>query len=172
VIWLQSPPWARWFLSLLIALAAIWVELRPASSVDHPFAAEDIAPGEMVDTTNTEIRSIPAGIFSPVQLGSTARAPIPAGDPILSSNIGDTDEAVPQGWWVIEVSLPRTAAAGDPARLVLLDSTEVADGVVVSPASDDPLGSGRGMVAVEPGLAPDVARAATEGRVAVMIGSR
>jgi hypothetical protein len=72
---------------------------------------------------------------------------------------------------VIEVTLPRSAVTGDLARLVLLDTGDVVDGVVVIPALDDPLGSGRGMVAVEPGPAAEAARAAAEGRVAVMIGS-
>jgi hypothetical protein len=37
---------------------------------------------------------------------------------------------------------------------------------------DDPLGSGLGVVAVEPDQAADAARAAAEGRVAVMIAGR
>jgi hypothetical protein len=45
------------------------------------------------------------------------------------------------------------------------------DGVVVTPPLEDPLGSGLGMVAVEPLLAADAARAAAEGRVAVMVAS-
>ena len=146
--------------------------MRPDSTVAHPFAAEDIAPGTVVDATNTETRPVPAGTFAPVELGAAARVLIPAGDPVLATSTGDADEVVPSGWWMIEVSLPRAARAGDPARLVLLDSGEAVDGVVVTPALDDPLGSGRGMVAVEPELAAEAARAAAEGRVAVMIGSR
>jgi hypothetical protein len=151
---------------------AIWVEVRPDPTVDHPFAVADIAPGIVVDETNTEKRPVPVGTFDSVELGHTARVLIPAGDPILTTNTGEGNEAVPPGWWVIEVSLPRSAVAGDPARLVLLDTGEVVDGVVVIPALDDPLGSGRGMVAVEPEPAAEAARAAAEGRVAVMIGSR
>jgi hypothetical protein len=172
VIWLQSPPWARWIASALIATAAIWVEVRPDPTVDHPFAVEDIAPGTVVDETNTENRPVPAGTFAPIDPGSTARVLIPAGDPILSTTIGKESEVVPPGWWVIEVAVPRSAVAGDPARLVLLDTGEVVDGVVVIPALDVPLGSGRGMVAVGPEPAAEAARAAAEGRVAVMIGSR
>lgn len=172
MIWLQSPPWARWILSLLIAAAALWIELRPEQTIAHPFALEDISAGTVVDHTNTEVRQMPVGAMGPVELGQTALDSIEAGNPILASDLGDSHQVVPSGWWAIEISLPSGAQSGDPARLVVLDGGVVVDGVVITPASDDPLGSGVGMVAIEPEQAAEVARAAAEGRAAVMIASR
>ena len=172
VIWLQSPPWARWIAALLIAAAAVWIEIRPAPSTSHAFAIEDIAAGTVVDHTNTETRPMPTGSLTPVELGQTALRPIRAGDPVLATDVGDSQELVPSNWWAIELALPRSARAGDSARLVLLDGTEVIEGVVVTPASEDPLGSGLGMIAVPPDTAGEVARAVAEGRAAVMIASR
>jgi hypothetical protein len=172
VIWLQSPPWARWIISLLIAATAVWVEMRPDTTVLHPFAIDDIAPGSVIDQTNTEVRAMPSDALEPVDIGGIAVEPIGAGDPVLATDLGDSSQVVPADWWVIEIPLPRSARSGELAKLVLLDGGDVADGVVVTPAIDDPLGSGLGMVAVEPDHAADAARAAAEGRVAVMIAGR
>jgi hypothetical protein len=169
VIWLQSPPWARWAAALLIAAAAAWIEFRPEPTILHPFATEDIDPGTLVDEANTEARLVPVGTFAPVELGLTTLAPIRSGDPVLASDVGEGGGGVPDGWWSLEIALPRSAHNGDAARIVILDSDEVAAGVVVEEADEDPLGSGMGLVAVEPGQAAEVARAVGEGRAVVMI---
>jgi hypothetical protein len=171
MVWLQTPPWARWILSALIAAVALWVELGPDPTVPHPFAIVDIEAGDIVDETNTESRRLAAGILAPVVLGRTASLPIPAGDPILATNVGDEVTAVPEGWWVMEVSLPRGARSGDEARIVLLDSGDVVEGRVVGAVDEDPLGSGLGMVAVDPAGATEAAVAAAEGRIAIMIAT-
>ncbi len=171
MVWLQTPPWGRWLLSALIAAVAIWVEMGPEPSVSHPFAVADIAAGSVVDASNTEERTLAAGLLEPVELGGTTRAPIPAGDPVLASDLGEESSMVPDGWWVIEVALPRGAAVGDDARVVLLDSGDVVEAKVVGSTDEDPLGSGLGMVAVEPERATAAVMAAAEGKVAIMIAS-
>jgi len=135
----------------------------------HPFAVEEVPAGAVVDESNTEIRAVPLGTFTPVELGLVALDSILAGDPVLASNIGESGQAVPSGWWSLEMPLPRGAHRGDTARIVLLDTEVVASGVVVEDPDDDPLGSGLGLVAVESELAAEVARAAGEGRAVVMI---
>ena len=169
VIWLQSPPWARWAAALAIAALAIWIEVGPEPTIPHPFAVADIEPGDLIDEANTEMRLIPAGTLTPVDLGLTTRSPIRSGDPVLASVLGEGREGAPDGWWRLELAIPRGAHNGDAARIVLLDRDEVAEGVVVEESSEDPLGSGMGLVAVEPGQAAEVARAAGEGRAVVMI---
>ncbi len=74
MVWLQTPPWGRWLLSALIAAVAIWVEMGPEPSVSHPFAVADIAAGSVVDASNTEERTLAAGLLEPVELGGTTRA--------------------------------------------------------------------------------------------------
>lgn len=124
----------------------------------------------VVDESNTEVRPVPLGTLTPVELGLMALDSIPAGDPVLASDIGESGQAMPEGWWSLEIPLPRGAHRGDSARIVLLDSEVVAAGVVVEDPDEDPLGSGLGLVAVESDLAAEVARAAGEGRAVVMIG--
>jgi len=169
VIWLQSPPWGRWALALLIAAGALWVEFRPETTAPHPFAVADIAAGTLVDESNTETRMVPAGMFSPVETGMTALGTIVSGDPVLASDLGELGSAIPEGWWSLEMELPRGAHNGDSARIVLLDSDDMASGIVVEEAEDDPLGSGLGLIAVEADRAAEVARAVGEGRAVVLI---
>lgn len=169
VIWLQSPPWGRWALALLIAAGALWVEFRPERTAPHPFALEDIAAGTLVDEANTETRMVPVGTFAPVEMGKTAMGTIDSGDPVLSSDLGELGSAIPEGWWSLEIELPRGANNGDSARIVLLDSDDMALGVVVEEAEEDPLGSGLGLIAVEADRAADVAQAVGEGRAVVLI---
>jgi hypothetical protein len=169
VIWLQSPPWARWAAALVIAGVAIWIEIRPEPTILHPFAIEDIDRGALVDEANTEMRPVPADMFSPVELGQATASSVRSGDPVLASGLDEEAQRVPDGWWSLEVALPSGAHRGDSARIVLLDSDTVAAGVVVEETGEDPLGSGLGLVAVDPDQAAEVARAVGEGRAVVMI---
>lgn len=169
VIWLQSPPWARWAAALVIAGVAIWIEIRPEPTILHPFAIEDIDRGALVDEANTEMRPVPADMFSPVELGQATASSVRSGDPVLASGLDEEAQRVPDGWWSLEVALPSGAHRGDSARIVLLDSDTVAAGVVVEDTGEDPLGSGLGLVAVDPDQAAEVARAVGEGRAVVMI---
>jgi hypothetical protein len=169
VIWLQTPPWGRWAVAALIAAAALWIEFRPEEMAPHPFAVNAISAGTTVDQSNTETRMVPVGTFATVELGQVARITIPAGDPVLASQLGEEGEVAPEGWWSLEMPLPLGARRGDAARIVLLDSDLVAEAMVIEDADEDPLGSGTGLVAVEATLAPDVARAAGVGRAVVMI---
>lgn len=171
VIWLNSPPWGRWLTAGLIALAALWMELRPPDDVDHPFAVADLAPGTMVDESNTEMRPVPEGLLAPVDLGGAVRVPIRAGDPVLASSLDDAAAELPTGWWRVELPVPAGAEIGDRARVVVVDTGTVAEGVVVDPGVDDPLSAQTGAIAVEPKYAAEVAAAAVEGRVAVMIAT-
>ena len=82
------------------------------------------------------------------------------------------DEEIPDGWWAIEIPLPTSARPGDRAEMVLLDTGSAVPAVVVVGVTDDPLGSGLGSVAVSGEQAAEVAAAAANGRVAVMIATR
>lgn len=171
MLWLQTPPWGRWIASGLIVLGALWVELRPQPSVEHPFATEDIAAGAEIGDWNSRLRSVAAGVLEPVILDGVALNDIASGEPILASSVGNRDEKVPDGWWTVDIALPRSAGPGDRAQIVLLDTGSVVQAVVVTAVSADPLGSGLGSVAVSGEHAAEVAAATANGRVAVMIGT-
>jgi hypothetical protein len=172
VLWLQTPPWGRWIAAGLIVFGAVWVELRPDPTVEHPFAAEDITAGAEIGDWNTKPQRVAAGMLEPVTVGGVALTDIASGEPILASSIGDRDQAIPDGWWAIEIPLPDSARPGDSAEIVLLDAGSVVPAVVVAGVTDDALASGLGSVAVSGEQAAEVAAAAVNGRVAVMIATR
>ncbi len=171
MLWFEPFPWGRWILVGLLASFALYVEMRPEPSVELPFAAIDIAPGVVLDETNSEMKPVPAGLLEAAELGQVAAKPIPAGDPVLASAVGDAEPVVPPDWWVVAATLPIGAVPGDPVRLVLLDTGGQVDGVVAHPGSDDPFAAADGGVAVPPASAADVAVAAASGRLAVLLTS-
>ncbi len=169
MLWLQTPPWGRWIAATLIVAVATWVELRPDPSVAHPFATVDIVAGEEVGDWNSELREVPAGLMGEVVLDGVALVDIAGGDPILASHLGPNDEGIPSGWWQFDTTVPQGADRGDEARVVLLDTSQSIEAVVAAVASEDPLGSGMGSVAVAPEHAAEVAAAAAEGRIAILV---
>jgi len=171
MLWLQTPAWGRWAAALALLAAASWVELRPDSLVDHPFAAVPIAAGDEINEASTEMRRVPAGLLDPVSLGATAVRSVDEGSPVLNEDAGSQGSLVPEGWWVVTAEIPPWALVGDRVRLVMLGSGAVAEGVVASRPSDDPLGPGAGGVAVSPESADEAAAAAADGRLAILVST-
>jgi hypothetical protein len=171
MLWLQPIPWARWAAATAIAAIALWVELAPNPSAEHPFAVIDIAQGDDLTASNVELRQVPAGLLPAVGSGSVATRDIPAGTPLGPGDTAQPDAIVPAGWWVVATDLPPQSKRGDRVRIVLLDSGETVDGVVASTENGDPFAVGEGAVAIPPDLAPEVARAVSEGRMVVLVGT-
>ena len=171
MLWFQPLPWARWALVGLIAIVALYVEFRPDPSVEQPFATGDIQPGDLVDDSNSEMQRVPSGLFAGAQVGDVARQTILAGDPVLASDVGSEDETIPRGWWVVGVALPDGVRTGDAVRIVLLETGTEIEGVVAHPGSDDPFAAADGGVAVAAEDSADVALAAANGRLAVLIST-
>lgn len=171
MIWLQPPPYGRWALALLIAAGALWVEFKPDTTVELPFAAGPIASGQVVDSANTEMRRVPVGLLHGAELGDVATRAIPAGDPVLSRDVTEPSTAMPKDWWVVSVSLPPSAEVGDDVRLVVLDSGESVPGVVAAVGADDPFAAADGGVAVPSEQSAKVAMAASAGRLAVLLST-
>lgn len=169
MLWLLPVPWTRRVLAAAIAAAALWVELRPDPTVEHPFAAVDIEAGETVGPSNTTRVRVPAGVLPEVGSEGVAARRVVAGEPILPSVLGPDVDQAPAGWVVIEMPVPRGAGVGDEAVIVLADTGDVIDALIWSTTSDDPLDSGSGSVAVAPGHAAKVALSAAEGRAVVML---
>jgi hypothetical protein len=164
-------PWLRWALVLLLACVAVYVELRPDPSVPTPFATTFIGPGDVIDETNTEMRDVPDGLLETGSRGEVATRPILPGSPVMASVVGTEGETAPPGWWVVGVTLPDGAVVGDDVRLVLLDSGNEVPGVVAHPGSDDPFAAADGGVAVPPETSSEVAVAAANGTLAVLIST-
>lgn len=164
-------PWGRWALVLLVAAVAVYVEFRPDPTVETPFAITTINPGDVIDETNTELKRAPVGLMETAELGAVATRQVLPGSPVMASSVGEQGRTVPPGWWVVAVVLPEGADVGDDVRLVLLDSGVEVTGVVAHPGSDDPFAAADGGVAVPPERSTDVALAAADGRLAVLISS-
>lgn len=171
MLWFEPFPLGRWSLAILIALAALFVEFRPDPTVEQPFAVVDIAPGDSIDSSNTELRTVPAGLLEGAVEGDVATREVLSGEPVLKSDVAEVGRAIPLGWWVVGVALPRGASPGDPVRLVLLDTGVEVEGVVAHQGSDDPFAAADGGVAVPPGRSSEVALAAANGRLAVLIST-
>lgn len=171
MLWFDPLPWGRWVLVLLVAGAAAYFEFRPDQSTEEPFATVAILPGDAIDTRNSEMRLVPFGLLDGAELGDIAAQPIAAGEPILASDTGRPDEAIPAGWWIVGVELPDGANPGDAVRLVLLDSGSEVEGVVANPGSDDPFAAADGGVAVPPERSSEVALAAATRRLTVLVAT-
>ena len=171
MLWFEPLPWGRWALVALVAVVALYIELGHNPSEEQPFASIAIAPGEVIDASNTEMRPAPSGLLAPAEMGSVATRPIEPGDPVLASDASESESVVPTGWWVVSVALPDGARAGDRVRLVLLDSGTEVEGVVAHSGSDDPFDASDGGVAVPPETSADVALAAADARLAVLVST-
>lgn len=171
MLWLQPIPWGKWVLAILIALVAVYVEFRPDPTVDFPFATSPIAPGDVIDETNTELRRVPDGLLESGKRGDVATRSILPESPVLATDVGEQGRTVPPGWWIVGVTLPDGADVGEDVRLVLLDSGDEVSGMVAHPGSDDPFAAADGGVAVPSERSSDVAVAAANGRLAVLISS-
>lgn len=169
MLWLQPFPLGRWLLAGLIVLAAVWVEFRPDPTVEHPFAVERIQSGDDLSSAPIEMRRIPAGLLEPVNTDAVALRTIEPGEPLMATSVGPANEALPEDWWVLEIELPSIARRGQQATLILLDSDSTVEGVILTAGSEDAFGSPLGAVAVPPEDVAEVASAAANGRVVVMI---
>jgi hypothetical protein len=69
------------------------------------------------------------------------------------------------------MAIPLSARPGDEAQIVLLDGGAAVSAVVVTGVAEDPLGSGLGTVAVPGERVAEVAAAAVDGRIAIMIAT-
>lgn len=168
MLWLQSPAWGRRIAAAAIVLVALFVEFRPTPLTEHPFLTAEVAAGEEIGDWNTEMREVPVGLLEEIVPSGAALRPIAEGEPLLQSMLAMAGDPVPDGWWTIEIELPDGTSAGTSAQLVLLDSGDVVDAVVVSEPVDDTFGSSLGSVAVAPESAVATAVAAANGEIAVM----
>lgn len=171
MIWLQSPQWIRWTLAILVALAALWTEFRGDGIIEHPFATEIIASGEAINSGNTQLRPVPAGLLEPVTGGGFADRAFFPGEPITGAGVTDRPKNAGAGWWALEIDIPKGANLGDAVQLVLLDSGLVVPGTVSALADEDPLSSGSGSVAVPPEHASAAAEASANGRVVALVSA-
>ncbi len=168
VFWLSRPPYVRWALAAVIVVIGLVTEFTPEPTTRHPFAAIELAVGEAIDDTVVIWRDVPPGLLDPVGLPTVASRPLQAGDPVL---LGDASAAnnsgIPEGWWGVEVDLPAGARSGMSVKLVT--AAAAVDGLVI-PVTDGDFGERTGLVAVPGDAAENVAAAALDTTVMVLLG--
>ncbi len=168
--WFRRPPYLRWALAALIVALAGAGELRGSPTAEHPFLAAAVPAGAEIDAEALELRTVPAGLLPAVDTeGARAARPLAPGEPLLPSDLTGAP-AAPAGWWLVPVRLPESVGAGREVRVVLLDPAGDVPGVVVAPGGEDGLGTRLpGLVAVPGAGAVDVARAAANDQVMVLV---
>lgn len=171
MLWFEPLPLARWALVVLVAVVAAYIEFRPDPTVEQAFAVVAIEPGDTIDETNTELRLVPAGLIETAEPGAVATRAVAEGDPVLATDVVEESSMIPTGWWVLGVALPDGTRSGDRVRLVVLDDGTEVEGVVAHTGADDPYNAADGGVAVPSESSSAVARAAADGRLAVLIST-
>jgi hypothetical protein len=77
---------------------------------------------------------------------------------------------IPDDWWSRELRLPEGTGPGSAARIVVSDPAMATDALVVSISEGGAFDAfALGMVAVPPGHADEIARAAANGAVTVLV---
>jgi hypothetical protein len=138
--------------------------------VQHPFAVVDILPGDEIGAVNTKMQLVAKGLLGPIGTG-VSRDVVVAGEPVLASDVVARDSYIPDGWWIVAADIPPNVRPGDRVRVVLLNSGEMVDGVVTSGFTDDPFSNASGAIAVESSRASEVAVAAADGSIAVLVST-
>lgn len=166
MFWLARPPYLRWALAALVVLAGLIVELRPATTVPHPFTTTAVQMGDTIDETSVVWRDVPIGLLPPVSLPAVAPRALDAGEPVPAGT-AVSGSGVPPGWWALELPVPAGAAPGMDVRVVT--DGVVTDGAVVRLATGD-FGGTTALVAIPEAASTDVASAARDGSVTVLLG--
>ncbi|MXZ68349.1 MAG: hypothetical protein F4X18_10830 [Acidimicrobiia bacterium] len=177
MLWLTRPPYLRWSLVGLLVIISLWVEIRPASTVRHPYVTRDVARGDPVEGA-IEWRTVAGGVLEPVLGSGFADRDLTAGHPLLPGDTTDAPLQVPRGWWLLDVAVPTDTTAGMSVQLVILPSSgeralPPIGGLVTSVRPGDYQSDGLvGSVAFPPDRAATAAVAIAEDRVSVLIEAR
>ncbi len=169
MLWLARPPFLRWFAAGAIVVAALAWDLSGRATVPHPYAARDIAVGDVLTDDVIEWRSVPADAFDvPDLTGAAARVAIPAGTPIVEAVVA-RGEMLPAGWWTVPLDVPTGTTPGTAVRVVAPDGSAVT-GMVVRPAVRDGFGvTEPATVGFPPQVADLVARLAATVDLVVLV---
>lgn len=176
MLWLSRPPYLRWATITLIVALSLWADFGPRPGVDHPFAAADVEAGQEIGDGEVEWRRLPHGLLPTVSLPAVAGVPVRAGEPLRPSDLSTGGVPVPEGWWAVEVEVPRGTPDGTEVRLTVTDlvvgTTEVVPGIVtqVVEAESAFVDGSTALVAVPEEHVGSVASARIEGRLGVAVG--
>ena len=165
---MTSPPWLRWFAAAAIVLLAAYLDLRPPSGMDYPFAVDPAEPGQAVAV---EWRTVPDGLLPSAEsnLKGAAARRIGAGDPLVDGSLR-AGPVAPADWWAVPAALPVGADVGSQVLIVVHNPPTQTLGVVVRSGSVGGFGNeSDGLVAVSPDAAAAVAIALAAQQATVLV---
>jgi hypothetical protein len=171
---LARPPVMRWVAATGLVLAAMWLDLRPPSVTEHPFLLADVGVDQTIDGSMVEMRTVLVGTFDHVELPMSAPRPMMAGEPVVAGAESAPPPAVPEGWLVVELSVPASASPGADVVVVIADTGSepvLVSGVVLETGIVDDFGDAVAACAFAPEEAAMVAVAVSEQRASVLVGS-
>ncbi len=158
----------------MLVIVSLWLELRPTSTVSHPYLTRDLVRGEPVAEA-LEWREIARGVLDSVPGTGFASRKLAGGQPLLPGDTVEVALEVPAGWWLLDLAVPSDATIGTRISLVVrpYDGQQPAapiGGIVTAVrageyAGDPPIGA----VAFPPDLAAAAAVAIAEDRVSVLV---
>ncbi len=167
VFWLRQPPYLRWIIAAAVLAVGLFLDTRPAATVDYPYVEGEVHAGQSI-VGQIEWRRVPAGLLPGWEgdVEGYAVADLTAGTPLLPGLVGSAE--VPDGWWSVAMPLPHPIGPGTPIRVTTGETvvTGILSGEVVDTGYEFV-----GPVAFMPDDAELVAAAAASGAVVVMIGS-
>jgi hypothetical protein len=166
-----KPPVIRWFAAALAIAVSMWLDIRPPATEQHPFAVADLAAGTVVDAATVQMRDVPRGMLTRVQLPSVLGHAVRGGDPITASAIVQ-EPAIPPGSSILELGVPNGTEVGDTVTAVIIGSDpggdpETVDGIVVGLEERDSAPP-KALCAFARDSAARLAAADAEGRVTVL----
>ncbi len=166
--WLRRPPYLRWITAGLLIAFGFLFEMRPTATELYPFTVTDLAPGQPI-VDGLEWREIPAGVLPKYDGDPDARAAlaIPKGEPLPSW--AGAQATVPADWWALSIPLPGPAVPGSAIRVVLTGGT-IVEGIIMDAGIENGFET-YSMVGFPASEAPQVAQAAANDTLIVMIGS-
>lgn len=170
VLWLERPPYLRWFAGLVIVVLALGLEVSGPDLEVYPFLVRKIAVGESVVGDDLEWRDVPAGLLpEPSAFVGPASRTLSAGEPFMEGSVRE-GSAVPDGWWVVPAPVPSGVSPGVAVRLISVDDGFAVDGVVTASGVDTGFGDTEiGAVAVPEAAAVRISLAASSDRLVVLV---
>jgi hypothetical protein len=167
---MTRPPYLRRTAAVVVVVAALAIEFRPATTDRLAVTDIDLPAGATVTEADVSWIEVAPGL-EPVELPAIVSRALPAGTPISTADVDAGSVGVPDDWLEIELEVPASAQSGATVVVVMSPAGDrPVPGVVTQPPTAGSFESLRAMVAFAPSDAVTVARAVAEGTVIVLLG--
>ncbi len=138
MLWFTRRSYLKWAAAAMIVGVSWWIQLMPAPTTLHPFAATDIEAGSEIHDDLFEFRRVPVGLLPPTTIQGTLTVAMAAGEPLLASLVAVDRVPAPDGWWAVELESPPGLTPGKRVMLIAGEQDpgspgQAIPGIVISP---------------------------------------